>query len=63
MISTARLKPVNFLSKVAFNAFDIEDLSSNINDVQSGFVIGITVLQHLWVLEFWIINQKNKQML
>lgn len=40
MISTARLKPVNFLTKVAFNAFDMQDFSSNINDVQSGFVIG-----------------------
>ncbi len=40
MTATVRFKPVNFLTKVSFNAFDLMDFSSNISTVASGVAIG-----------------------
>lgn len=40
LLSTAHLRPVNFLTKVSFNAFDMKEFSGNINNTASGFAIG-----------------------
>lgn len=40
LLATAHMRPVNFLTSVSFNAFDMNDFSSNINTSASGFAMG-----------------------
>ena len=55
-VNVANQRPVNYLTKASFNAFDLQDFASHITEYESGFVvsdysistaIGFGILNHL----------------
>lgn len=59
LLSTAHLRPVNFLTRVAFNAFDMKEFSANINETASGFVISDYSL--VSTIGFGILDNQSKE--
>ena len=59
LLLTAQFRPVNFLTKVSFNAFDMKEFSGNINNTASGFVIGDYSLTSS--IGFGILDNQSKE--